>query len=448
MTYSKKWIPYALLSLLLHALVLIITRGFWVELDSPAFVELAQTQSLSFCKPIGYPAFLFVFGIGAKYLWVPIFVQIISRSTIIGLIICFLQKEYQLNLKKTLLIWAILHIEPQQIYYNICLMVESLLLTFFFAQWYVWQLYLKYKQKKFFYLLLILIGIGLYFKPVALISVILLFGYGLYTARYQYILGSIAVYGIFYISTGSLYYWRYGTFETDIFKGILLWNNASVVTPVLKKDKFITQDEAVNAVLIKMYGRNMNEFSFEQNDNRIFEDSSFVQVYLQSVMSQGKDYRLAIVEVNRVLGRVGWQIVIHYPATFVKGYIIPNLKEWFLALFTPNDITYLVPSQIASLHPSAKTYKLNSFLYVWHSVVKIGLLSLFLIAIIKKLVFVRSIQPIFHFVWVYLVINVVLHPLEYRYIQPILGSLLLLISVLICVWISKNTDSILNRSYL
>ncbi|MCS7075334.1 MAG: hypothetical protein NZ455_01430 [Bacteroidia bacterium] len=438
MTYFKKWAFYTVLSVLVHVVVLIVSQGFWVELDSPAYIDLARTRSLSFCKPIGYPIFLFLLGIGAKYLWIPVFVQLLARSAVTSLIICYLQKQYQIKPKKVLFIWLIFHIEPQQLYYNTCIMVESLLLTTFLAQWYLWQQYLESNRKTYLYGFLACIGVGLYLKPIAIISIALLCMYGVVRikSRYRYIMRGMTVYGIFYISVGTLYYWRYNTFDTDIFRGILLWNNASVLTPVLKQDNFKSKDSTVNLVLEDMYSRDVKEFAYGQDGNRIFGDSGLVQQYVQMRMSQSKDYRLAIVETNRILGRTAWVIITQYPIKFIEKYLVVNVKNWLSGLWLPHDITYLVPEFIAT-HKYTKTYKLNTFVYVWHSTVKLFLLTLLTLVIVCKIIRCKgfeidpSANSILHFIWLYVVMKVVLHPFEYRYIHPVLGGLLLLSAIFV-----------------
>ncbi len=449
MGISKSWSIYVLLSLIFHAVLLAINQGFWVELDSPTFVDLAKTKSLSFCTPIGYPVFLFIFGIGAKFLWIPIFIQIVLRSLIVGLITHFLAKKYALSPVQSLILWIIFHIEPQQIYYNSCLMAESLLVSVCMAQWYVWQQYQLKQNKTYLWFLYILIGLALYLKPIAIVSLILLTGYSLLKlkSRYKILVAVILVYGFFYVSVSSVYYWRYSTFEPDIFKGILFWNNASVLTPTLKKDHFLTKNPEVNTVLERMYQRKDCEYAFEQNDNRIFEDSSFTQQYIQLQIKQGKTYREAIVHTNNIFGKVAKSIVVQYPFSFVKAYIIPNTKEWINSLYVPHNITYLVPTHITQICTHAKTYTMHKTVDFIHSAVKLiflifTIVSTFVVIFKKQKNILQMIIPIWLFILIYVCLNIILHSLEYRYIYPIIAGAQVVAVILVASYLSSADKSV------
>lgn len=446
MDISNKWQLYTILSVFLHASIVLINQGFWIELDSPVFIALARTQSLSYCTPVGYPIFLWIFGIGAKYLYFPLFIQIILRCVITGLIIVQLKKQFHLSNTQSLIAWIIFHLEPQQLYYNTCLMAESLLCTLFLFQWYFWQRYVSKQQNTYMWLLIFCSGIALYIKPIAMIGIILLLGYTTLTLKhkYRFFLGTLFVYAIFHISVSSLYYWRYNTFQTDIFKGILLWNNVAVLTPTLKKNHFQTKDKEVNLVLQTMYQRPDSEYAFEQDDNRIFEDNSFTQDFIQFQMKQGKTYRQAIVYTNHLLGKVAEYIIIHYPVSFIREYVFANTKEWLKAIILPHSITYPVPQEITFVHTHAKVYRNSQELDFLHSILKLGFIGLAVFGTIRALykkqsILLRYTLPIWLFIAMYMSFNIVLHPLEYRYIYPVLLGLHLITLCHITYYLSKKS---------
>lgn len=453
MAISKSWIFCTFFSLIVHAVLLAVNHGFWVEADSITFADLAKTQSLSYCTPIGYPVFLFIFGLGAKFLWIPVVVQIVLRSYITGLILAYLAEKYHLTLKKTFLLWIIFHTEPQQLYYNACLMAESLLVSVLMAQWYVWQRYQDTKNKRYMWLLYLCIVSGLYLKPVAIVSVILLSGYSLFALKkhFKILTGTILTYIIFYISVSSVYYWRYSSFEPDLFKGILFWNNASVLTPMLKETHFQTNDPEINLVLEAMYARKDAEYAFEQDDNRIFEDSSFTQKFIENEIKQGKTYREAVVHTNTLFEKVAKQIVWHYPVSFVKAYILPNTKEWLKALFLPHSVTYLVPSHLAQLHTHAKIYSPYYFADNIHSIFKLVFLT---VALVGTLVLIYRKQKrtlyltvsVWFFVAIYIILNILLHPLEYRYIYPVIAGMQFITVILVADYL-RNSDSYKSNTY-
>jgi hypothetical protein len=452
MNTSNSWQLYAILSLLFHGIVLSISQGFWVEADSLTFVDLAKTQSLSYCTSIGYPVFLFIFGLGAKFLWIPIFVQVFFRSCITGLILAYITKKYHLPLRKNILIWIIFHVEPQQIYYNTCLMAESLLISVCMAQWYVWQQYRDTKKMQYLWLLLLFVGAGLYLKPIAVVNVVLLAGYALLKlkSRYKILAGVLSVYIIFYVTVSMLYYWRYSNFEPDVFKGILFWNNASVLTPMLKKDHFETYNPEINHVLQMMYNRKDAEYAFEQDDNRIFEDSSFTQQYIQNQMKQGKTYRETIVHTNIVFGKVAKEIVIHYPIPFLNTYIVPNTVEWIRALCVPHVLTGYVPAHLTQVHTHAKTYAPQPLSDALHTLTKlifltVAIVGTFILTYKKQKNIFYAILSVWFFILMYIVMNILLHPLEYRYIYPVLAGTQLISACCVADYLNsgKNKDKVL-----
>jgi len=444
----KKWWVYASLSLCIHILILLISKGFWVEPDSAAFADLAKTQSLSYCTPVGYPIFIWVFGLGAKYLFVPVLLQILVRSVVTGLIISHLAQQYSLSDKKVWLLWLVFHIEPQQLYYNTCLMAESLLVSLFLAQWYVWQQYQNTKKSVYLCCLYVLAGLGLYLKPIAVVTLVLLAGYAVWKlkSRYKILVWVLLVYAVFYVSVSSLYYWRYNYFAPDIFKGILFWNNASVITPVLKKEQFQTDNIEVNILLQAMYARKDEEYAFEQDDNRIFEDSSFTQQYIQNQINQGKTYREAITHTNNLFGKVAKQIIIHYPAHFVHRYILPNTKEWLNALFMPHSLTVYVPLHITHIHTHARTYSSRYFWDSMHSFIKIITLVFAFLSTVsfiykKQKSTLRTITVVWAFIAIYVGLNIILHPLEYRYIHVVIAGLQLISVCFIANYLQSRTKS-------
>lgn len=419
--------------LVVYGLVWFILKGVFVEFDSVSFYTLAQTRSLSYCTPVGYVVFLWLTVVPIT----SVVVQLVLRAIVVVLWVNGIQKKYNYSPKTVIGLYVGLHLDLLGWYYNYALMAESVLISLWLLQWVFWQQYQMSAKKSYLYGLGGLMVVGLWIKPIAVVSVLLLLGRGIYQKKKKFILVACFVYVIAFSSISTLYWLRFKTFQPDIFKGILAWNNAAFCTPELKKDQFKTQNPTWDSLLTQMYACPTQTFDFNRNDNNIFEDSSFVQQYIQKQTQQHQNYRIAIVEVNRNLGGLSKKIVRHYPKTYFTHYLVPNTKLWLTHVVYPHPLSYRIPNTVKEAFPQSyiQVYQPQKGIDGVHHSTKILVwislgLSLGYVYVRKKAI-PKEIYLGIAFMVVYLGVMIVAHPAEYRYIAPVTYMASMLASLLI-----------------